>query len=388
MSARPWDRGARGWFVRVYTDGKSCAYRVGPPGEAGELEAERVCAELNRARERERLWTHGDPSRPLPLDALLWGWHEVHGPLRSERTHASDRALVERLARHFGPRDARTLTDSDLRKFASVTLETRAAGTVQNALSILRRVLNLAVRDGLLKANPVPTVGEIIRAAHQRDSKGKRPPDAWTHEEADSLLRLAAKHEPGFRPALLAGLHTGMRRGELLALRWEDVDSTRGRVYVRRAARLGGGTKDTKTGRDRATPLSRTLADELREQRRRQERATLQGSPTPEWVFASPRGHFWQERNFTRTWERLRRKAGKEGIRPLGFHSTRHTFITWALEAGHSPKRVAEWVGASPHVIHRHYSHLLPEREDAMGFLDGPNQIRTRPNQAQGGEAR
>ncbi len=62
--------------------------------------------------------------------------------------------------------------------------------------------------------------------------------------------------------------------------------------------------------------------------------------------------------------------------RPYPFHSTRHTFITWALEAGTPAKRVSEWVGATVDVIERHYAHAIPEVHK-MDFLDG---TRMEPN--------
>ena len=84
-------------------------------------------------------------------------------------------------------------------------------------------------------------------------------------------------------------------------------------------------------------------------------------------ALVSPTGLFWAERNFNRAWEQLRRRFGKKA-RPLNWHSTRHTFITWALEAGHSPKRVSQWVGASTTVIHSRYEHAVPDQGENMDF--------------------
>jgi integrase len=110
------------------------------------------------------------------------------------------------------------------------------------------------------------------------------------------------------------------------------------------------------------------LEARLKQQLEKQRRAQLEGKPLPEWVFPSPRGHFWSERNFSRTWERLRRRFLKLGVRPLKFHCARHTFITWALESGKSAKRISTWVGASEEVIQSNYSHLLPD-DDGVDFL-------------------
>ena len=87
-----------------------------------------------------------------------------------------------------------------------------------------------------------------------------------------------------------------------------------------------------------------------------------------DWVFPSPRGFLWQERNFERAWYRLRRRAKKAGVRPLPFHCTRHTFITWALQAGTPVKRVSEWVGASVSVIEQTYAHVVPQVAPDLSF--------------------
>ena len=388
MGAKPWDRGRRGWWVRVYAHGAEEAYRVGPPGARGEQQARAICAEIQARQARAGLWS-GPASRPLPAAEMLRGWYEIHGPLRSARTRATDRARVERLARFLGAKDLRDLRAEDCHRFAAGVLEEGRSGDLAaGCLSILRRVLNLAVEANLVGANPVPGMGRIITQAAQRTRREVRRPDAWTREEAAEIQRLAARRGPrGLYLGISLALGTGARRGELLALRWEDIDLQRRRIHFRRAAACGGGTKTPKTGRDRKTPISEGLATLLAGELDRQRRAQLEGRPAPEWVVASPTGRFWSERNFSRAWERLRRRFGK--TRPLPFHSTRHTFVTWALEAGRAPKLVAQWVGASTAVIHAHYEHALPDSDDSMEFAEpGSVSARRIPNQTVPGKVK
>jgi integrase len=126
--------------------------------------------------------------------------------------------------------------------------------------------------------------------------------------------------------------------------------------------------------------MSPELEARLRVHLEERHRAQLEGKPDPEWVFPSPRGLYWTERNFTRTWERLRRRFTKKGVRLLKFHCTRHTFITWALEAGKPVKRVSEWVGATPAVIHKHYSHILDATRSISSVRFQPHRSRTKPH--------
>lgn len=291
----------------------------------------------------------------MRLDRQLEGWLVTHGPLRSERTQATDRARVRHLCDFFGSKDLSRLTESDCRRFAASMLQAKSPGLVTGCLSILRRVLNLAVEEGDLARNPIPSMHRVMRDC---DDSGDERPDAWTWDETKTLLDLA-QGTPAEAPLAFA-LSTGCRRGEVLALRWEDVDFRRRRVTIRRNQRLGNRatgrgkedwqrrTKSTKGRHKRTVPLSDELLarlDRLRHQ-----------LPLGGWVFPAPEGGLWDESNFAKRWARLRERAKARGVRPLKFHTTRSTFITRALEAGLSTKVVSQVVGASQQVIEKHYA--------------------------------
>ena len=374
MSTKLRQRPGGGWSVRVYFQGKKWEEGGFGKGEEGRKRAEKYANEIAAAQESSDRWENRRPGQRLPVDQLCRDWIVVHGGLRSERTQLTDRGRVERLARYFGDRDARSLRGSDCRQFAArVLAEGRSAGLAQGCLSTMRRVLNLAVRDELLERNPVPEIAAIMREVRSRAATEEPQADAWSPEEVAELLELAGRYEPHLYPALLFAFHTGARRGEIIALRWEDIDFGERRVRFRRTARLNSkGTKLPKAGKGRAMPLSPLCLAMLERQRERRSGVTVTRlHAPPEWVFPSPRGHLWMERNLERAWYRLRARAQAQGVRPLKLHCARHTFITWALEAGTAPARVALWVGCSEDVIRRHYAHVIPDRGDDLGFLDG-----------------
>ena len=102
-------------------------------------------------------------------------------------------------------------------------------------------------------------------------------------------------------------------------------------------------------------------------------------------VFCSETGSPWQERNFNRVWERVRRKAQAEGARPLRLHCTRHTYASRALAAGKSLRWVAGQLGHSnPELTLRQYAHMLPQEETDLSFADfgGPRRPYTAPARA------
>jgi len=115
--------------------------------------------------------------------------------------------------------------------------------------------------------------------------------------------------------------------------------------------------------------LASVLFDLLAERRRE---AMHRGWPTiPEWVFCTEAGTPLDERNVVRSWERLRRRAQKLGVRPLRLHAARHTFATLALQAGQSVRWVADQLGrADPALTVRVYAHSLPTDGGDLAFAD------------------
>ena len=91
----------------------------------------------------------------------------------------------------------------------------------------------------------------------------------------------------------------------------------------------------------------------------------------PEWVFPSETSKPLDVNNFERTWRRLRRRAQKEGVRPLKLHCTRHTWASFALSSGKSVRWVADQMGhSSPMLTLRTYAHAIREEEADLSFAD------------------
>jgi hypothetical protein len=115
--------------------------------------------------------------------------------------------------------------------------------------------------------------------------------------------------------------------------------------------------------------LASLLLDLLATRRRE---ALSRGWPEiPDWVFPSKAGKALDEKNFERTWRRLRRRAHKKGIRPLKLHCTRHTRASLALASGKNVRWVADQLGhASPMLTLQTYAHAIPNEEMDLSFAD------------------
>ncbi len=207
--------------------------------------------------------------------------------------------------------------------------------------------------------------------------------ETWNRTEVEGLVALAQSHEPRLFPALFFLYSTGTRRGEVLGLKWRDVDFDRRRISIRR--QITGRRETTpKSGKSRVIAMTEGLAAvlfDLLAVRRRQ--VLARGwREIPEWVFCSDVGTALEERNFAREWYRFRRRAEMEGFRPLTLHTTRHTWATLALQAGKSVGWVADQLGhADPALTLRAYAHAMREAESDLSFAEfgGSERLHTAP---------
>ena len=368
----------RRWYVytRDARGRQAKAFGDGPEGEAA---ARRFAAAWEAHQTHADRWLTGPD---LPCADVLRSWLAAYGPKLAQSTHETAHGLIENhLVPKLGARDLRDLAEPDLIAFVDETMrEGKSAAVCLNALSVLRRVCELHVHEGLLRVNPARGCKGLVARVADRHEPPRRDVDSWTRDEAATLLEHAAAREPFVSPALVLALSTGMRRGEILALEWSDVDFARARITVRQSL-VRGKVKGPKSGRIRSVPMAPSLAETLRHVH------TVQTAASP-WaeaglVCAAPQGGRWHERNFARAWMRLRTRAG---VRPLPFHCTRHTFATLALEAGRSVKWLADVLGhADATITLRTYAHALPAGDDAMGFVPtAGNQTATNGNQTQG----
>jgi len=229
--------------------------------------------------------------------------------------------------------------------------------TVRLTHTVLREALQHAVEWGMIVRNVADAT---------KPPRAVRPQvQVWDSEEVGRFLR-AAVLEP-HNPLWLVAIMTGLRRGELLALRWSDVDLHAGVLHIRHTLTVTTGIRaltppKTKSGR-RTIPLPPTCLAALREHRSRQLEARLSA---PEWierdaVFTASNGEWLDPGNLSRMFTRLVIAAGVKRIR---FHDMRHTSATLLLKQGVNPKVVSERLGhANIAITLDTYSHVLPSMQ-------------------------
>lgn len=217
--------------------------------------------------------------------------------------------------------------------------------TVQYIHSILHKILDQAMKWSLVARN----IADIVSPP----SPVKKAPQALTPAQAKCLLD-AVKDDRLFALYVLA-ITTGMREGELLGIRWEDIDFDHGVLHIRQAVQQLAGKglviTEPKTEKSKRTIKLTTYAIEA-----------LQPHKENGLVFQTSNGTPFGPRNLIRHFRRMCLKAG---LPQLPFHSLRHTFASLLLSQNVHPKVVQEMLGHSTITLTLDtYSHLLPDMQD------------------------
>lgn len=243
------------------------------------------------------------------------------------RNPAKFKSMLKILRAHFGKKRLRSLTYGDLRNFRLARLRAKnqrddkkplAVATVNRELSLLRRLLSIAQQQRWLLHDLFKQGEALITAADEKPRERTLSP-----AEEGRLLAQCVGPRLHLYGLVVCGLDTGMRRGEILLLRWEDVDLDAGMITVR--------AMHTKTLRERQLGITARLKVELR-------RIYAERVDRPnERVFGL-------ESNFKRSWGTACKNAG---ITDLRFHDLRHTFATRLAEAGFTDALIARLLGHS-----------------------------------------
>ena len=244
-----------------------------------------------------------------------------------------------------------------------------SAKTIRNHHAIISSALHQAVRWGWLREN----VAERAKPPRIPQNRVKAP----SVEVVRSIIEAAELRDPRLAPLLMLGALTGLRRGELCALRWTDVHLDVGELDVARAVVVvpgGLAEKSTKTGRERRLALD-PVAVALLEQHRhqvegwaREAEATLADDAFVFSPFVDASTPFRPD-NVTGFFIRVRDSLGLEGVR---LHDLRHFTATQLIGANVDIRTVAGRLGHSDASLTlRVYSHVIEERDRAAADIMG-----------------
>ena len=222
----------------------------------------------------------------------------------------------------------------------------RKASTRRKALVILHGIFQRAKKVHKLAVNPVSDV-EKPPQSHSGDIEVFSPEEVW------ALVRAATSEQDA--AIFLTAAFTGLRQGELIALRWRDVDFSGSAVRVR-TSYAGGALTTPKSGKVRSVPLAPEVAGALAKLGKRE---LFTGED--DLVFVGEVGSYLDGSALRRRYKDALKRAA---LRPLRFHDLRHTFGTRMI-AKADIRRVQEWMGHADIQTTMRYLHYAPREEDA-----------------------
>ncbi|HWO98442.1 MAG TPA: site-specific integrase [Bacillus sp. (in: firmicutes)] len=302
--------------------------------------------------------TYIEPSKQAYSDYFnAWLKGKEHD-LSVQTLKAYNSYLKTHILPHLGHFPLATLTPLHIQGFVG---ELRKKGlsdtTTKRIFNVVNASLNSAVRMELIKKNPASII-EKPRVTAKETA-------IWNLEESFLFLK-SAKSSPYYIAFLLA-VTTGMRQGEILGLRWKDVDFEHECLYIRQTLTHDG--KEFKEGAkskagNRSIGLDTNTISALKEQRKKNVANKLKyGSAYVDYdlVIATPQGKPVNPRSLLRVFDNLTVKANLSKIR---FHDLRHTHASLMLQQGENIKLISERLGhSSVKVTLDTYSHILPNTQ-------------------------
>ena len=332
-------------------------------------------AELSRLLNEVNMGRYIEPTRMLVAQYLEIWLKDYAEPNVSPKTHERYSQIIhQNINPKLGQHPLSKLKPLHIQAFYSECLlngRKHGAGglsarTVLHFHRLLRKACLQAVKWQLLAHNPAEAVDP---------PRPQRKEMNALNEMETALLLDKLDGEPLFAPIALA-VTTGLRRGELLALSWKNINLDSGVITINRSleqTKAGLRFKPPKTERSRRqVPLPSIASDILREHRKKQTEERLRLGPAyqnNDLVFPRPDGTTMAPNAFSTNFAAFIRRSGLKHIR---LHDLRHTHATQLLQQGINPKIVGERLGhASITMTLDTYSHVLPGiQEDAVLKFD------------------
>jgi integrase len=283
---------------------------------------------------------------------------ELYEPVtkRDNDSSDSDEDRAAHLLRHLGDRRVVAMTVEDVDAYRALRLEEKtrrktrpSAAQLDREVELLKRVCNYAVAAGKLKASPLAKVKLL-----------KKPNVRKVVIDEEQFQQLVEAADPPLKPILVVAFDTGMRKREVLDLRWSQVDLKTGCIRLE--------ATDTKTEEARVIPMTARVREALKQTPRRL---------GVDWVFVSD---VQKEGQKAKPWCDIGwmfyRAATKAKLPELWFHDLRRSFVTRARRSGISETVVMRLSGHRTHSVFERYN-IVEEGDlhEAVGRLDARTQV-------------
>jgi len=311
----------KNWYIDYYVKGQRKRKMIGPSKKLALQVLKDVQLKLAKG---EYLGIYQE--KKIPFDEYVKKYLVFSKANKAKSSHRRDEVSTDHLISFFKERYIFEITPRLIEKYKIARLEKVGPATVNRELACLKHMYSKAIEWGYVKENPAKGVKLL-----------KEPPGRLRYlspEEVGSLLDSCLDH---LCPIVLTAVNTGMRRSEILNLRWADVDLSNRKITV----------VNTKNNESRVIPINQTLCEEFLE---------LIKQVKGEYVFSDKDGRPYGDikKSFV--------SALKEAnIKDFRFHDLRHTFGSHLVMQGADLRTVQQILGHKDIKMTMRYAHLSPE---------------------------
>lgn len=310
------------WYIDYYVNGRRKREKVGPSKKLAETVLKKRKVEIAEGKFLDIRKEH-----KVKFEEITSMYLELHAKPNKKSWHSDD-DTIKLLKKHFGGRYLSEITPLLVDKFKMERARKVSPATVNRNLACLKCIFNKAIQWGKAENNPVRQV-----KLFKEDNKRIR------YLEKEEIIKLLAKCHGHLKAIVIIALNTGMRKGEILGLKWHDCDFRHNIIYL----------YNTKNGEKREVPMNEQVRTTLIKVRKHLE------SP---YIFCNKAGKPYGDikKSFLTALD-------KAGIIDFHFHDLRHTFASHLVMSGVDLNTVRELMGHKSLEMTLRYSHLSPDHK-------------------------
>jgi len=263
---------------------------------------------------------------------------EVHSKPNNKSWRKSDYPNLNGLKKYFGGKYLFEITPEDIERYRAERIKEVTKSTVNRVLNCLSSMYSRAIEWGKATNNPMSKI-KLFKVPEKRIRYLEK-------EEISKLLNNCCEH---LKPIVIVALHTGMRKSEILGLKWHDIEIKRGIIHL----------LDTKNGEKREVPMNEVVQKTV---------IGVLKNPESQYVFCNKDNKPYG--NVRKSFDTACRNAEISNFR---FHDLRHTFASQLVMSGVDLNTVRELLGHKSIEMTLRYSHLSPDHKkravDNLGKL-------------------
>jgi len=318
------------WYIDYYVHGRRKREKIGPSKKLAETVLKKRKVEIAEGK-----FLDIKKEYKVRFEDFSDEYLEVHCKSNNKSWHKSDYFNLKSLKKYFGNKCLHEITPKDIEQYRADRIKEVSKSTVNRALNCLSSLYNRAIEWGKAAENPMSKI-KLYKVPEKRTRYLER-------EEIDKLLAHCCEH---LKPIVIVALHTGMRKSEILGLKWHDIDIKRNTIHL----------YDTKNGEKREVPMNEVV------------QKTVIGvfkNPGSQYVFCNKDSKPYG--NVRKSFFTALKKADIINFR---FHDLRHTFASQLVMSGVDLNTVRELLGHKSIEMTLRYSHLsLDHKKRAVDIL-------------------